>query len=129
MDVDFGKNVPKDNVFNRLAETLVLKDRLMLKPILLEAYEQTYGICDHDDPDNPLSIIGYHPTEDVEYDERLELLAKRYVTHDIRNLFDLSFADILNQPRYVNEKIFKIAAVIATERLAELENAGRDNVN
>lgn len=80
--------------------------------VLLEMYEQEYGIYNHalGDPNRPLASVAMHPAENVLegsfLDERIEQFADKEVTKH----FGLSLIEFLDLPTDVCFKILEVAA-------------------
>lgn len=85
-------------------------DGIDAKILLLETYDQTYGIFDHDnvfEDSHPLALIGMHPQEDVFTGGRLVQTIRSYRRHRVNAHFNLSLTDFLNYPRHITTMILK----------------------
>ena len=84
-------------------------DYIQASLLTLEAYDIDYGICNHDDRDNPLSLVSMHRAEDSFSNGRFEMLAERYRVRKVFEHYGISFFDLLERPRYIVESILGLS--------------------
>lgn len=66
--------------------------------LLLETYEETYDIHQHDDINRPLSLIAHHDTEDYQKNSLEYQILKRFAVNRVGKHFNVSLGDYLNLP-------------------------------
>ena len=133
MQPEFGESVDVVEPIKRLLETSPKLCATDAKLVLLELYENTYGIYNHAvfDPDRPMANVAMHPAEDVSagslLDERIEQFADRQVS----KFFGMSLTEFLQYPTELCMRILEICGrkqkyenTVAGNALAALE-AGR----
>ena len=80
--------------------------------MLREAYETTYGLYNHDNPDveRPLALLGIHAAENASLGstlyERIELFAEL----DVKKHFGMSLNELLEMPTDIVNKILEVSA-------------------
>lgn len=80
--------------------------------MLLESYEQSYGIFDHNSPNsNPLSIVSMHPSERYTEGSGLYNLIGRYIKHSIKDRFGLDLIQFMHLPREFTEELIRLSAL------------------
>jgi hypothetical protein len=82
-------------------------DSMSAQMHLLEAYQQGYGIFNHDDPDpevTHLDLFGYHPKEDYVTHSREAHLMRRYALLKVGDKLKLDWLQFIAQPRDVVER-------------------------
>lgn len=80
--------------------------------MLLERYETTYQIFDHQDVggNHPFALILMHWNQDVITEGSLHGRMRRFVDTDIAKYFNISFTEFIDQPSYVCDLMIKVAA-------------------
>lgn len=76
---------------------------------MMETYDQTFGIYDHDAhlKDDPLSIIGMHPAEDAITGGPIEILMRELIAHGIPERTGTPLLQLMNFPRYYLDVLLK----------------------
>lgn len=79
-----------------------VKDDWTVQLAMMEEYDQTYGIFDHEalGEMDPLAIIGMHPAEDVHTGNRIELLMNELMATRIPEITNTPLLDLLRYPKY-----------------------------
>ena len=74
-------------------------------------YDRVYGICQHGDPavNDPLSLVGYHPKEDLYEGSDLAMLMRKFYKYRIMESFGLSLTEFLQYPMHVVDDLLDIA--------------------
>lgn len=83
--------------------------------LAMEAYDIEFGICQHNDYDNPLSLVSMHRAEDYITGGRLEMLAQRFRRRKVATHLGISFLELLEMPRYMVDIILNVANKAETE--------------
>jgi hypothetical protein len=98
--------------------------------LLSEAYDNTYGIFNHDDVSvlRPLALVAMHPSENASVGSTLYERIEQFADLGVTKHFGLSLAEFLEFPTDVVNKIFEVCArrqqvegVVATEMNKQLE--------
>jgi hypothetical protein len=76
----------------------------------MEAYDLTYGFCDHEDENAPLSLVTLHPKENIFVHGRLEQTIRAFRSHKVNAHLGMSLPEFLALPRYVGKMILKECA-------------------
>ena len=120
---NFGLDVPKVTEFTKLVDTCEPINSVDAQIYCQEAYDITYGICNHDDNSvwTPLSSVALHPKEDFITNSPLLKLITRYKNLHIQKYFGIDLMTFLNQPRYICEHLLQLASADEQEeaRIAE----------
>ena len=102
-----------------IKESKPVKNVVLAKLLLMEAYDVTYGVFDHitqynkdknsKDPEikRPLSVIAMHETEEVSDVSLLYERINSYNDKKVKEYFGISLKELLDLPRDVVEHIFK----------------------
>jgi hypothetical protein len=95
---------------------------------MYDLYETVYGIFNHLHPtarNRPLASVAMFPSEDINDSGLLELVIRRYVEKDIRNVFGLNLEEFLNLPMDIAEMLMDISndnREIKRQTLDKIEN-------
>lgn len=98
--------------------------------LLREAYETTYGIYNHQNPDpsRPLALIAMHPAEDATVGSTLHERLEQFADFQVAKHFGLSLNEFFELPSDVCTKILEVSAKrqnvegsTATQMLNQLE--------
>jgi len=94
------------------------------------AYDSSYGIYDHYDPNNnnPLEVVGMHDAEMYHKASGLYKAIERYERYDIHNRFGLSLTEYLDLPRDIIDSISDVVISIQ-EKLEAIENKQEAEAN
>lgn len=86
-----------------------VKDDYTSQLAFLEEYDRAFGIFDHDkDPENdPLSIIGMHPAEDMITGSRIKSLMDELIACRIPELTHTPLLELMSFPRWVLDGLLK----------------------
>lgn len=82
-------------------------DSITAAIVAMEAYDITYGLCDHEDESNPLSLVTMHPKENFLVNGKLQQTIRAFRMHKVGIHLNMSLSEFLKQPRYVNKMILK----------------------
>ncbi len=87
-----------------------------------EAYDQTYGLFDYDDPNaSSLGLVRMHNAERLDRCDRFHSLLQRFIQHRLHDLLGISFIEFLKLPRSTIELIFEVSADTALAKTDELD--------
>jgi hypothetical protein len=102
--------VGREEAVVTLLQTLEPLDSDAAQVMLSMAYDVSYGISDHYDPEKskPLDTITLHAREDYKEVSGMYRAIERYNRQGIGNLFHLSLTDYLNLPKDIIEMITEI---------------------
>lgn len=91
---------------------------------LSEAYDQAYGLFDHDNDAiwNPLSMVAMHPGEDVDTTSELYSTVRRFSKYGITKRFGLSITEFLAYPRDMVSLMFETASKEIVNETAGLDD-------
>jgi hypothetical protein len=89
--------------------------------LLIELYEEKYGIANHSDPQRPLSSIAYHPTEDIYTDSAFEKHVEKFAYLEVYKKTGLSLTEFLSLSRVEIKQIYR-----ALERKTKMELSETD---
>lgn len=91
--------------------TKTLQNGFDLPIVLREAYESMYGICDHETVGRtkPLSLVAYHPRENVNRYNSLYSFIERFAESGIGGLFNISLIEALQLPRDIYQRMIEVA--------------------
>lgn len=80
--------------------------------ILEEAYDETYGIFDHEraPAEQALAIIAHHEIEETFSNSLFTEYAKRYRINNVKKYFGLDFDTFMEYPMEHIEELLKICA-------------------
>ena len=115
----------------KTAPPLVSTDTQLL---LMEQYEKTYKICDHDmyGLTRPLALIAMHPSEDTSTNSALHDMIDKFADLNVYKYFGLSFDKFLELPSETVNKVLEVCAkrnkvegAITNDMLRNLENSGK----
>lgn len=83
------------------------EDDYVAQLALMEAYDQEYGIFDHDGLSNldPLAVIGMHPSEDPVTGSRLDIVLREMIATRLPELTNTPLLDLLEMPRWFLDKL------------------------
>ena len=78
---------------------------------MLEFYETFYQIHNHEvsDVNRPLSSVAFHRGEDTLEFSLLKTSMKRFVDSKIKDLFGLSYLELINHPTEIVELYYEVA--------------------
>lgn len=76
--------------------------------LLLEIYEEVYGIHKHDDPQQPLSLIAHHFTEDYKEISLEYKILYDFSQYKIGKHFNISLVEYLSLPCHMQENMIDI---------------------
>lgn len=114
-------------------ETLLAKiphglDSFDTKLVLMDHYEQTYGIFDHErfGEARPLSVVAMHPKEDATSYSKLYRTIWRFAQHRIYERTGLNLNEFLELPHDIVELLFKISTETSKQQDAPLEQIMKD---
>lgn len=83
-------------------------DNITAKLLLLEAYEITYQIYNHNLGNHPFNLVLHHYKESVEDYSPMQHLLRAYVAKGVYKRFGISLVEFLNLPRHVNRNLLRI---------------------
>ena len=101
-----------------IKESKPVKNVVLAKLLLMEAYDVTYGVFDHitqynkdknsKDPEikRPLSVIAMHETEEVSEVSLLYERINSYSEKKVKDYFGISLKELLDLPRDIVDHIF-----------------------
>lgn len=82
------------------------------KVCLLEAYETTYKIFNHDSVDerniHPMAIMELHPKESFLHKGRLAAITRRFADSNAGTILNMSLTEFLDNPRWFVDMMLKI---------------------
>lgn len=87
----------------------------MMRPVIAEIatrtlYDETYGICDHMHvKDDPLSLVGYHPKEDLYEGSMVAMMIRDFYRYSLAEGFGISLIEFMDLPLHVTEDIIRVA--------------------
>lgn len=86
-----------------------IKDDWTRQLAMMEAYDQSYSIFDHEsfETTDPMAIIGMHAPENAYTNNRLDNLIRELVACRIPELLNTSIVDLLEFPLWRLEKYLK----------------------
>ena len=102
-------------------------DSISGRLILLDAYETTYGIYNHEDDilnrDHPLALVAMHAKEDASTHSALYNTIRRFKRYRVGapENFNISLTEFLQLPREICDLMFDIQATEASEEAARLQ--------
>lgn len=109
--VGFGENVSPYTAGTATYEVILntkVKDDRSKRLIMLEAYDQTFGIFDHEAlghlPENQMSLMRMHPAEDTETGSRLRGLMRELVACRIPEMTNEPLSQLLKYPLDILEE-------------------------
>lgn len=107
-------------------------DGMTAQLLMTEAYDQGYGIFDHEsfDATDPLSIIGMHPAEDIITGSKISVLEDELVAIRLPELTNTPLVELMNWPKYKLDRwINKLRPGVQKEqeRTKELERQLEEN--
>lgn len=110
-----------------MLSTAPVADPLTAKIILAEAYDETYGICDHSKTteSDVLKIVAHHPVEDYSKVSARYHYMRRYRESNILKVFGVNYLDFLKLPLDEVEELLRQAteSVLAdNQRAAAVES-------
>jgi hypothetical protein len=87
----------------------IVKDDFTSQLMFLEAYDETYGIFDHEllDQTDPMSIIGMHPAEDIVTGSLLVSYSRELMACRIPELTNSSLAELMKFPKWFLDELVK----------------------
>lgn len=93
---------------------------------MLEAYDTTYGIYNHDDPKaHPMALVTQHPKESVTEYGPLYRMFYNYHLKGVYKEFGIGIEEFLNLPREFTNLIFQIldeSAELESKKQREVED-------
>ena len=104
----------------------------MMRPVIAEIatrtlYDKTYGICDHQEvKDDPLSLVGYHPKEDLYEGSTLAMMIRDFYRFRLAEGFGMSLTEFLDLPLHVTEDIIRVAKAGQETKAKELDSMKKD---
>lgn len=100
----------------------------MMRPVTAELatrtlYDEVYGICEHRNPllNDPLSLVGYHPKEDLYEGSTLAMLCRDFYRYGLASDFGMSLMEFLELPMHVADDLIDIAKEGQTRKAKELK--------
>jgi len=123
--MDFGEGIspykPGTHTYDIILNTQTDDDRTK-RLILLEAYDQTFGLFDHVNegfkPENQMAIMRMHPAEDMATGNRLRGLMRELVACRIPEMTNEPLSKLLEYPLDILEEY------LVEGRKAQKHNAG-----
>lgn len=96
--------------------------------LMREAYEQAYGIYDHERFSNarPLAVVAMHPKENTSAYSTLYRMFYKYQHLEILKRWGLTIGEFLSYPREYVELMFKIADEQIMKEAPQVERALKD---
>ena len=93
-----------------LLATMPKMDSITSQLMIIEEYDQQYGIYDHNREDRPLALMAMHPKEQYTYfGPRAQKMA-RFMFYNLTERFGLSWAEFIQQTRADCELQLALAA-------------------
>ena len=111
-NVDFGRGITpysSDTVLRTIYMTETIRDDYTRQLALLEGYDMTYGIYDHENGNRPMAVIGHHPAEDVVTHGRLVTKLRELVALRLPELTHTPVMELMNYPRWLLDKLIEDA--------------------
>lgn len=118
MDVDYINEVL------RIPQKLSVLDA---KLVLSEAYDKTYGICNHDNlsaDDAPLSIVAYHQAEETFDFSTTKQYITAYRKKRLYRLFGVSLNEFMQLPSEIADELLRQATEEIKQQNQSLEELG-----
>lgn len=81
--------------------TAQVEDDLSRQLLLMETYDQTYDIYDHERMGKPMAVISMHPAEDVITGSRLKTVARELVALRLPEITNTPLVELMNYPRWL----------------------------
>ena len=102
-------------------------DSITNQMLLMETYEESFGICDHSTSNSPLSLVthneGYMPYQNNLY----EALLYRMIKNSIPESTGLSIEELLDLPTYKLTSIFRSMIKVRKKELDESRTSSKSN--
>ena len=96
--------------------------------LLDEAYDQTYGIFDHQhNRTRPLAHVAMHPAEDTFSTDPMRIRLREYIKHGVKEITGIDFITLLDMSTYDVELIIDQCKV-QNARLARLAEETKDKI-
>lgn len=110
-DFDFGYGIDADAFIEKILALLPKMAPVEIRMVLGDLYETEFGIYNHNAKvgSRPLSTVAFHPSEDPNEGSLLEDLAARYIRRGIKDIWDMSLTEYMNNPMDFNTMLDTVA--------------------
>jgi hypothetical protein len=108
MDFQYRADIEKE--IYRVVKLLKQDTSVRTQMALVSVYEDTMGIYPHlSRTDRPLSLVAFHPAEDISTDSLLEDSVSTFGKTNIKETFGINYIEYLSLPREVCAMMVKVA--------------------
>ena len=85
------------------------KSDLATQVLLSKAYDQTYGLYDHEESDDPMGAFLKHPGEDIVTGGHLYQLCREIISSKLPELIQMPLVDILYLPSWLGRSLIDLS--------------------
>ena len=139
MDVKSGK--PKKHILNRrygIDRSDYQKDLKIIvssfrpnsaiygQMLLLETYDEVYGVHAHTDVDRPLSLVAHHDTEDYQKSSLEYQTLHRFAVNRVGKYFNISLLEYLQLPVATQHLMIDISMELSKEPIDSIEELNEE---
>lgn len=111
----FGENISEENALREVITTSPKVCSTDAQLLLMEAYETTYGIFDHDNFSRPLSLVAMHSGEENAKSSKLYERFRQFRTKNVFKHFGINLLEFLSMPTEYCNYVLELAEEASKE--------------